>query len=242
MDFNTLYEINPDLVLDGIVKEDLDDSIIPGHIPVGPNQPNEIVTSFVGGPYLPDNSAFNPNTLSGVTFGASGSYPKPFLSYGQRLTNANYSYLGPYAKIKKFIDSTCEVNAGLSGCSGNPGISGRLGIIPSGIGMAQYGFFYSPWINHDDGYYGPAFWSERSNLDPPIPTKSEWWDQCSKTTVLARLYNHPLRPWVIVEIAYQYTNFDADQYFKGPDATSLGDASLDMLVVMAGIAAAVRWL
>ena len=241
MDFNTLYEHNPDLVLDGIIKEELDDSIIPGHIPVGPNQPNEFVTSFVGGPYLPDNSAFNPNTLNGLTFGGGGNYPKPFLSFGQKFTNANYSYLGPYARIKKFLDSTCNVNPN-TGCSGNPGISGRLGVIPSGIGMGGYGFFYSPWNTHNDGSYGPAFWSSRYNLDPPIPTKAEWWDQCSKTTVLARLYNHPLRPWAIVEVAYQYTNFDADQYFKGPDAASLGDASLDMLVVFTGIAAALRWL
>ncbi len=240
MNFNTLYKYNPDLVLDGIANGPLDYTLIPGHIPVGPNQPNEFVTSFVGGPYLPDNSSFNPNTLSGLSLGGGGSYPKPFLSFGQKVTNANYSYIGPYARLKRFVDSTCVSTT--ENCPGNPNLYGRLGVIPDGIGMSQWGFFYSPWYIHDDGDYGPEFWSERYNLEPPIPTKSQWWDQCSKTTVLARLYNHPLRPWAIVEVAYQYTDFDDEQYFKGPDAGTLPDASLDLLVVFVGLAAALRWL
>ena len=117
-----------------------------------------------------------------------------------------------------------------------------MGVITNGLGMGSYGFFYQPWYDHDDGSYGPEFWSERYNLDPPIPTKSQWWDQCSKSTVEARFYNHPTRPWAKVEVAYQYLNFDVDQYFKGPDVSALGDASLDMLVVMTALAAAVRWL
>ena len=132
MDFSTLYNHNPDLVLDGIARGDLDHEIIPGHIPVGANQPNELITSFIGGPFLPDNSSFSPNTLNGVTLGASGSYPKPFLSWGQRITNANYTYIGPYARLRRFIDSSCHEG----GCVGSPTVYGRLGIIPSGIGLS----------------------------------------------------------------------------------------------------------
>lgn len=241
MNFNTLYEHNPDLVLDGIRRGTLDIEIVPGHIPVGDGQPNEFITAFLGGPYLPDNSAFSPNTLSGLSFGGGGNYPKPFLSFSQKVTNANYSYLGPYARLVKFLDSTCVEDPD-DPCNGSIQLYGRLGVIPSGLGMGNYGFFFQPWYGFDDGQYGPEFWSERSNLDPPIPSKSDWWNQCSKTTVLARLYNHPNRPWALVEIAYQYLNFDADQYFKGPDVRGLGDASLDLLVVMTALAAAVRWL
>lgn len=241
MDFNTLYQHNPELVLDGINRGELEDDIIPGHIPVGDNQPNEFITSFLGGPHLPNNSSCPPS-LSGLTLGASGTYPRPFLSYSQNLTNANYTYLGPYARLVEFTDSTCLDDPGDS-CHGEDiDIYGRLGVIISGTGAGEYGFFYQKWYDHDDGSYGPEFWSERYNLDPPIPTKSQWWDQCSKSTVEARFYNHPTRPRCKVEVAYQYLNFDADQYFKGPDVSALGDASLDMLVVMTALAAAVRWL
>lgn len=240
MDFNTLYQNNPGLAVDGILRNELDDGIISGRIPVGDAQPNEFITSFIGGPYLPDNSSFDPNTLSGLTFGGGGNYPKPFLSFSQNATNGNYSYIGPYARLVKFVESTCLDDN--NDCGHSYELYGRLGVIPDGLGAGQYGFFYQPWYNFNDGQYGPEFWSERYNLYPPVPTKSDWWHQCSKTTILARFYNHPSRPWAKVEIAYQYLNFDSDQYFKGPDVRGLGDASLELLVVMTALAVAVRWL
>jgi hypothetical protein len=243
-DISQLFTNNPDLLLDGIARKQIGLSHIPGVIPVGAGQPNEFVTSFLGGPYIPVNYAFNPNTLSGLSFGGNGYYPRPFLSYSQKLTNANYSYIGPYARLVKFVNTKCDPDAGPL-CTNAPlgEIYGRLGIIPDGLGSGSYGFFISPWHSETvDGTYDAGFWSERFNIDPPIPDKPTWWDQCSKTTVIARFYNHPTRQHCIVEIAYNNLEFDSDQYFPGMDAGSLGDASLDMLVVFVGLAAAVRWL
>jgi len=241
---SSLFGSNPDLLLDGISRGQIGIGEIDGVIPVGAGQPNPFITSFLGGPHLPQNNPLNPNTLSGLSFGGGGYYPKPFLSYSQKITSANYSYIGPYARFVRFVNSNCDRDA-KSGCEGGSSgeIYGRLGIIPNGLGSGSYGFFLSPWNSETiDGQYNAGFWSERFALDPEIPDKPTWWDQCSKTTILARFYNHPSRPFCEIEIAYDNIQFDDDRYFRGEDVNGLADSSLDLLVVMVGIAAAMRWL
>ena len=45
----------------------------------------------------------------------------------------------------------------------------------------------------------------------------------------------------LVEVAYENPAFN-DNYFKGTDLASLPDASLDLLVTFASLAAITRWL
>lgn len=238
-----LFALNPDLLLDGISRGQIGTGKVSGAIPVGAGQPNPMITSFLGGPYPPQNSPFNPNTLSGLSFGGGGNYPRPFLSFSQKNTSALYSYIGPYARFIKFVHSKCDPDS--LGCDGGDGgdVYGRFGIIPDGLGSGSYGFFISPWNSVTiDGQYNAEFWSERFNIDPKMPDKPTWWDQCSKTTVIARLYNHPARPFCEIEIAYDNLEFDDDRYFPGEDINGLANNSLDLLVVMVGIAALTRWL
>ena len=240
---SSLFDSNPDLLLDGIARGQIGIGRVDGVIPVGAGQPNPFITSFLGGPYPPQNSPFNPNTLAGLSFGGGGNYPRPFLSFSQKITSANYSYIGPYARFVRFVSSSCDPDA--EGCVGGSSgdVYGRLGIIPNGLGSGSYGFFLSPWNSATiDGQYNAEFWSERFNITPQMPDKPTWWDQCSKTTILARFYNHPSRHFCEIEIAYDNLEFDDDRYFPGEDIRGIADNSLDLLVVMVGIAAVTRWL
>lgn len=238
MNINAIKLNNFELLLDGVSKGAIPYSVIDGLLEMGSNQPNEFVTSFVGGPHLPEDYRL-PKSLTGMSLGASGFYPKPFLSLGQRYNNSVYSNVGAYARMvryKKQFTSTC-INGECEDEQGSRDLAiyGRIGIIAGGAYSGQWGFFIQDWYDHDDGNYGPAFWSERYNMDPPIPDKKTWWDQCTKTTVQVRFYNDPLREKCDIEVAYQNLNFDDDQYFPGEDVRSLNDGSLNILTVLTGI-------
>jgi len=238
MNISGLKSHNYELFLDGVSDGAIPYSSVDGVLEVGPNQPNEFVTSFVGGPHLPENNPL-PKNLAGTSFGASGYYSKPFLSLGQRFNNSVYSNVGPYAKLvryKKQFTSTCingECGKEQDGTSKE--IYGRVGKILSGYRANEWGFFIQDWYNHDDGNYDAAFWSERYNMDPPIPDKKTWWDQCAKATINVYLFNDPLRELCQVEVALSNISSDDDQYFPGEDVRSLNDGSLDILTVLTGL-------
>lgn len=236
MNINGIKLHNYELFLDGVASGAIPYSYVDGLLEVGSNQPNEFITSFTGGPYLPDNDKL-PKSLAGMSLGSGGKYPKPFLSLGQRYNNGVYSNVGPYARMvryKKYLSRCINDECGTDPM--NVVLWGRLGVIAGGAYSGQWGFFIQDWYNHDDGNYGPAFWSERYNMDPPIPDKKTWWDQCTKTTVEVRLYNDPLREKCEIEVAYQNLEFDDDQYFPGEDIRSLNDGSVNILMVFAQLA------
>jgi len=243
MDYNTLKLYNYELFLDGVSEGVIPYSYIDGVLEVGPNQPNPFVTSFVGGPHLPETYRL-PKNLAGMSYGASGFYSKPFLSLGQRYNNGVYSNVGAYAKLVRYqkpnysttcINDNCEKIQATS-----KEIWGRVGTIVAGAYAGQLGFFIQNWYNHDDGQYDAAFWADRYNLE--IPDKKTWWDQCTKVTVQARFYNDPLREICEVEVAVGNTSYDDDQYFRGEDISSLQDASLELLPVITALVSAVGWI
>ena len=239
MNINAIKLNNYELFLDGVSKGAIPYSEVDGLLEMGSNQPNEIITSFTGGPFLPEDDKIAKNLL-GMGTGASGNYPKPFLSLGQRYNNGVYSNVGAYARMvryKKQYTSTCiNGECGDEQGSQDLAIYGRVGVIAGGAYSGQVGFFIQDWYNHDDGTYDAAFWSERYNMDPPIPDKKTWWDQCTKTTVVVRLYNDPLREKCDVEVAIDNVNIDDDQYFPGEDIRSLNDGSVNILMIFAGLA------
>lgn len=235
---------NEELFWDGVSEGAIDYSNITGLIPVGAGQPNPTISSFIGGPFLPVNNVL-PKSLMGATLGASGNYPRPFLSWSQRMTNANYSYIGAYARLIKFqkpdysttcINGDCEKEQ--ENTSKN--VWGRVGIIPDGLYSGQWGFFAQPWYQANDGQYDAAFWADRYDLE--IPDKPTWWDQCSKTTLQFKLYNSPLRYDCIVEIAIKNIQFDDNQYYKGEPLHSIQDGTLELLPIMTGLVSAIGWI
>ena len=243
MNISAIRSSNYELFLDGITEGAIDYSHIIGLIPVGGGQPNPFITSFTGGPYLPVNNKLSTNR-SNWTFGSAGNYPRPFLSFSQKLTNANYSYLGAYARLIIYyrgILSTCingECDREQDGT--NKSIWGRVGVIQSGYGVGQLGFFVQPWHPANDGTYDAAFWAERYDLE--IPDKPTWWDQCTKMTTTAILFNDPYKETCLVEVAFQNLQFDDKQYYKGEPLSSIQDGTLGLLPQLVGIASLVGWV
>ena len=244
MNISALKSSNYELFLDGVSEGAIDYSHIDGVLPVGAGQPNPIVTSFLGGPYLPVNNKLHPG-LQGSTLGASGNYPRPFLSYSQHvLTNGPYTNIGPYGRLinyKKQYTSTCINDAcGQEQPGTGKSIWGRVGNILSGYKANTLGFFVQPWYLANDGQYDAAFWAERYNIE--IPDKPTWWDQCAKSTIIANLYNDPLREPCEIEVAIANFQFDDDQYYKGEKLHSIQDGSLGLLPILTGIASTVGWI
>ncbi len=242
MDIESLKIYNYELFLDGVNTGALDYNEIAGLIPVGAPQPNPTISSFLGGPYLPVNNVL-PKTLIG-TAGASGNYPRPFLSWAQRTTNANYSNIGAYARMiryhKEYTSSCINDECGNKQSGEEMSIWGRIGIIPDGDGAGDWGFYAQRWYLTDDGTYDAAFWADRFNLD--IPDKPTWWDQCSKSTYKIKFYNDPLRYDCLVEVALENVQFDDEQYYKGEPLKSFQDGSLALLPQLVGIASFIGWI
>ncbi len=237
MDFNNLKNHNYELFLDGVSNGHIPVSEIGDVLEVGVGQPNEMITGFVGGPHMPEQNKL-PKNLNGMSYGASGYYPKPFLSLQQRLNNGIYNYVGAYAKLiryKKPYTSTCITENCGEDQYVDQEIWGRIGTIMSGLYSGQMAFYVQDWYNHDDGAYDAAFWSNHSNIDPPIPDKKQWWDQCTKATHRIRFQNDPVRDFAVVEVAIDNVSVDSDEYFKADDLTSLQDGSLQLLPIITSI-------
>lgn len=237
MDFQDLRNHNFELFLDGVSNGHIPLSEVGGALEVGAGQPNEMVSGFVGGPHMPEQNKL-PKNLAGMSYGASGYYPKPFLSVTQRYNNGVYNYVGAYAKLvryKKPFTSTCITEDCGEDQFVDQEIYGRVGNIMSGLYSGELGFYVQDWYNHDDGTYDAAFWSNYNNIDPPIPDKKQWWDQCTKVTHRIRFQNDPVRDFAEVEIAIDNVSVDSDEYFKADDLTSLQDGSLQLLPIITSI-------
>jgi hypothetical protein len=243
MNILALRAHNSELFFDGITEGAIDYSYIRGVLPVGGGQPNPMITSFTGGPYLPVNNKLSTNRNT-WTYGSAGNYPRPFLSFSQKLTNANYSYLGAYARLisyhlgslSKCINDECELKQDGTDKS----IWGRVGVIQSGYGIGQLGFFAQPWYLANDGTYDAAFWAERYTLE--IPDKPTWWDQCTKLTTTVIFFNDVYRETCVIEVAFQNLQFDDKQYYKGEPLHSIQDGTLGLLPQLVGLASAIGWI
>ena len=66
--------------------------------------------------------------------------------------------------------------------------------------------------------------------------------QCAKSTIIANLYNDPLREPCEIEVAIANFQFDDDQYYKGEKLHSIQDGSLGLLPILTGIASTVGWI
>jgi hypothetical protein len=112
---------------------------------------------------------------------------------------------------------------------------GRVGTILSGSYSGQLAFHAQDWYNVDDGTYDAAFWTNQSNIDPPIPDKQQWWDQCTKATLRIRFANDPIREFAIVEVAINNLQPASNQYFKADDLNVFQDGSLQLLPIITSL-------
>lgn len=246
MGYSIFKSANPKLFLDGIARGIIPYSKSGCNYPVGEGQPNPTITSFLGGPYAPDGSSFNYNSPT-VPTGASGSYPKPFLSFSQRTNNATNNFLGPYARIvgTSFLPDTCVEECESFPYSPGQGVWGRLGIILSGSNAGEVGFFLQDWYNFNDGTYDAAFWSEYFELtgNDSWPDKKSWWKSASKATrtVYIACSGFSSSDMVDVEFAYAAPGFDDPGYFNGPDLSGYSNLSYQMLTLMLALGSLTRW-
>jgi hypothetical protein len=234
MNFDIIKTNNFELFLDGISTGNIPVGQLGGNLQVGAGQPNPTITSFTGGPYLPVANAL-PKNLAGMSYGATGNYSRPFLSVSQYLNNGTYNYVGVYARLVRYkreftstcIDSNCEDT---QGDNVSKQIWGRVGTILSGLYSGQLGFYAQDWYNVDDGTYDAAFWTTHyePDIDPPIPNKQQWWNQCSKATVRVRFVNDPLRSFADVEVALNNVSSTSPQYYQAEDLSvfNLGSVQL----------------
>ena len=249
---------NPRLFYDGVARGKISYSEIDGIYPG--NNPTTADT-WVGGPHAPEPYSFDPDTENPL--GASGYYPKPWLGYAQRLTNANYTYLGGYAKMIGWADGDCsgneceEVSLCCTGeesdsskyTDGFIGIWGRLGVVQSGSQAGGLGFYPMDWQTDTDyselGYLGAnsaAYWNNHFDLSGNglWQSKEDWWAACSKKVVTRFLGNTGIK--VRVQVAVGMIPFDDPEYWRGMDLATTADYSFDLLIAMVGIAVAMRWL
>lgn len=255
MDWSTLKLGNPRLFYDGIARGKIPYSEIP--VSEGLLYPGNGATTadtWVGGPHAPEPYSFDPDTENPL--GASGMYPKPWLSYSQRLTNANYTYIGGYARMIGWADGDCsggeceEISICCTGedsdsskyTDGFTGIWGRLGVVQTGSQAGGLGFYPMNWQTDTTGANSVDHWNNHFNLSGNglWQSKEDWWAACSKKVVTRFLGNTGLK--VRVQVAVAMIQFDDPEYWRGMDLATTADYSFDLLIAMVGIAVAMRWL
>lgn len=235
---------NPQLYWDGVGRGNISYSDS-GALSWGSPVSSPFIEGFLGGPFAPEYYLLNPDATPPLA--ESGQYPKPWRSYSQKITNANYTYVGPYAKFVGFkscngggcLDNTCT-EANKRSKSKPSGVWGRYGVAISGPNIGQTAFFPQDWYNPSEGPFDANYWNSQYSPDPPWQTRKDWWSSVSKKTVTTRFGNTGLL--CQVEVAFNTPQFGTDAYFAGVDAAIYNDYSLDLLVVMVGIAALTRWL
>jgi hypothetical protein len=242
--FSELKEANPRLFWDGVGRGDISYSEA-GALSWGSPVSSPFIEGILGGPFPPEYYLLNPDAAPPLA--ESGQYPKPWRSYSQRITNANYTYVGPYAKFVGFkscdgggcVGDTCtEVNR--RNKSKPSAVWGRYGIALSGPNSGQTAFFPQDWYNPSEGTYDAEYWNTQYSPEPLWQTRKKWWGSISRKTITTRFGNTGLL--CEIEVAYNTPQFGTDAYFAGVDASIYNDYSLDLLVIMVGIAALTRWL
>jgi hypothetical protein len=210
-----------------------------------------LIEGILGGPHSPEYYLYDYGSTpeGGLTLGNSGQYPKPWTSSSQFITNANYgTFIGPYARFigftkgsgSGFVDDTCTDANNETSAAGVGSVWGRLGIAISGPEIGERAFFPQDWYNPSEGTFNAAYWNNWYNLNPPWQSRKDWWASTSKATIDATFGNTGLK--CKVEVAYNTPLFGDPEYFAGVDAAIYNDFSLDLLVVMVGVAALTRWL
>ena len=199
--------------------------------------------SFLGGPHQPEYYLLNPDAAPPLA--ESGQYPKPWRSAAQKLQNASYTYVGPYAKFvgfKKCSGSGCVADTCTkSNNNKKPAeIWGRYGIALSGPNAGEPAFFPQDWYNPSEGTYNASYFNNQYNLDPAWQTRKNWWKSTSKKTITTYFGTTGLLGEI--EVAYNTPLYGTDAYFAGIDLAIYNDFSLDLLVAMVALAAAIRWL
>lgn len=248
MDPNRIRLLNPQLFWDAVGRGSISYSEA-GALSWGGPASFPLVESILGGPKPPSTLVYlNAENSSVPPLGNNGSYPKPWLSAAQFLQNANYTYVGPYAKFVGFSVNDCSG----SGCikdrcskknkkSKKPSaIWGRLGYSLSGPNAGVKAFFPQDWYNPSEGTYNAAYWSDYIGIEPPWHSRKDWWASIGKLTTTCDFGNTGLK--CDVEVAWITSDIGDDDYFAGLNGAALPDFSLELLTVMVGIAVATRWL
>jgi len=240
MDLNTLQSVNPQLFWSGVGNGSIPYSSAPGNLTWGAAVSSTLVEGILGGPHGPDyqSIAVPADFASPSAFAESGRYPKPWRSAAQKLQNASYTNVGPYAAlIGVGGESLC--------CSSDdPGkisrVYGRWGTSTSGPNIGQGAFFPQDWYNPSEGFYNATYWNDQFSPDPEWQLRVDWWESIEKVTIQSRIANTGVE--CEIEVAISPFVFGSDEYFAGIDLGVYADFSLDLLVAMVAIAAAVRWL
>lgn len=203
-----------------------------------------ITEGILGGPHSPDyQSIVEPSDFATpTTLAESGRYPKPWRSAAQKLQNANYTNIGPYAALVGWsdADTICDVKNKENNVKAKR-LWGRWGVATSGPNSGQGAFFMQDWYTPSEGVYNAHYFNENyEGLDPEWQLRVDWWESITKKTIFTRFQN--TGTICQIEVAYQYLNIGDDGYFPGIDLSVYADYSLDLLVAMVALAAAARWL
>ena len=261
---------NPKLLFDAIARGTIPYSVLPNYLAQGAPASSPLPETTAGGPHAPDKQSL-PSLANNWTTGASGNYPKPWMSASQKITNSNYTWVGAYARLLGPAISEYSNNGALMSCwKGSSeavlgegfsealsnyytndngafkgkGIYGRIGLLQSGQYAGHVGFFPQDWYDQNQGTYNGAFWSAR--FDPPLADHLVWRDPAewwdSVTKKTIQVRYGTMM--MNVEVAFGNPDFGDDDYYLGKDLKAYPDYSLDvtMLSVMVATAALARWL
>ena len=237
---------NPRLYYDGVGRGKISYSKI-GALEWGSAVSSIFVESILGGPHQPEYPIFDPDAAQPPT-GEGGQYPKPWRSAAQKLQNAYYTYVGPYAKFVGFkkcsgsgcVADTCTESNKKNNNKKPAEIWGRYGIALSGPNAGEPAFFPQDWYNPSEGTYNASYFNNQYNLDPAWQTRKNWWKSTSKKTITTYFGTTGLLGEI--EVAYNTPLYGTDAYFAGIDLAIYNDFSLELLVSMVALASLLRWL
>lgn len=245
MDINALYTANPQLFWSGVGTGKIPYSSAPGNLTWGAPVTNLIAESFLNGPNSPDYRAITEPTNGSAPseLAESGAYPKPWRSAAQKLQNANYTNVGPYAALIGVEGKNLCCSASDPGKIAR--VYGRWGVATSGPNAGEGAFFPQDWYNPSEGTYDANYWNTyfAENQNPLVPEwqlRKDWWESITKVTITSTIANTGAE--CKIEVAYKYLDIGDNEYFPGLDLAVYNDFSLDLLVAMVALAAAVRWL
>ena len=209
-----------------------------------------LAESFLSGPNAPDYRAIAEptNGSAPASLAESGAYPKPWRSAAQKLQNANYTNVGPYAALIGWSTSDEDTICDLKNKEDNikpVRLWGRFGIATSGPNSGEGAFFPQDWYSPSEGTYNANYWNtyfaENQNpLNPEWQLRKDWWESITKKTIITKFENTGVL--CKIEVAYKFLDISDLEYFPGLDLGVYNDFSLDILVAMTALAAVVRWL
>ncbi len=211
---------------------------------------NLFAESLLSGPNAPDyRSIAEPTNGSAPSqFAESGAYPKPWRSAAQKLQNANYTNVGPYAALIGWSTSDEDTICDFKNKEDNIKpyrLWGRFGVATSGPNSGQGAFFPQDWYSPSEGTYNAHYFnnyfSEQGNpLNPEWQLRKDWWGSITKKTIITRFENTGIL--CKIEVGYKFSDIGDADYFPGLDLGVYNDFSLDILVAMTALAAITRWL